>query len=78
MSLILVKLMVESFIQHINVELKIINFLVILSRYGEQIDAQISKNQIPMLMGISLFKTFHAFLYSSMCSLNPRKYFSFL
>jgi hypothetical protein len=79
MSLILVKLMVESFIEHINVVLKMIYFLVILSRYGEKVDAQISKNQIPLPMGISFFKKLHAFLYSSMCSLNPRKkYFSFL
>jgi len=41
MSFILVKLMVESFIEHINVRLKIIYFLVILRRYGEKIDAQI-------------------------------------
>ncbi len=78
MSLILVKLMVESSIEHINVALKIIYFLVILNRCGEKIDAQISKNQITLPMGISFFKTLHAFLYSSMCSLNPRKYFSFL
>jgi hypothetical protein len=62
MSLILVKLMVESFIEHINI--KIIYFLLILSRYGEKIDAQISKNQIPLPMSISFFKTLHAFLYS--------------
>jgi hypothetical protein len=51
---------------------------LILSRYGEKIDAQVSKNQIALLMGVSFFKTLHAFLYSSMCSLNPRKYFRFL